>query len=151
MGKSLSYKILRGVRLAWVGCCSSCRLPVCHVLACGFRVSGWVVPDISTGDQDLLGCCADIVLKHGVLICSFEQIVHRCWGFLGKKFKEWCTRADASFKDLKDDVHATRLYLKHNLSKPLYEFSQWLVLLHLYVLQGTDVLLIDYYSKSTFW
>ena len=29
MGRSLSYEILKGVRLGWVGCCPSYRLPIC--------------------------------------------------------------------------------------------------------------------------
>ena len=34
MGRSLSYELLRGVRLAWADCCPSYHLPIClHWLA----------------------------------------------------------------------------------------------------------------------
>ena len=37
-----------------------------------------VVPGRAIGDQDLLSSRVDVVFEHRVVVCSFEQIVHRC-------------------------------------------------------------------------
>ena len=63
--------------------------------------------------------------------------------FLGERLKEWHIRADAPFKDLYDDVHATRLYLKHDLLELFHEFSQGFIFLHFYVLQSTYILFVS--------
>ena len=71
-----------------------------------------------------MSSCVDIVLKHGIFVCSFEQIIHCCLRLLGEGFKEGCTRADTPFKNLQDDIHAVRFHLEYGLPEPLHEFPQ---------------------------
>ena len=85
----------------------------------------------------------NIILEHGVFVCSFEQIVHSHKRLFGEGFKEGYTRADTAFKDLQDDVHAVRFHLEYNLPEQLHKFPQRFILLHFYVLQGTDVLFMS--------
>ena len=58
------------------------------------------MPGRTIGDQDLLSSCPDVIFKHGVLICSSEQIVHHCRWLLCARLKEWCAWTDASLEDL---------------------------------------------------
>ena len=66
----------------------------------------------------------DVILKHGIFVCSFERIVHIHWRLLNEGYKEGCTRANTHFKNLQDNVHVVRFYLEHNLFEPLHEFPQ---------------------------
>ena len=59
-----------------------------------------VVSGRLTSGQDLLCSRADVVFEHGVLVCSFEQVVHCCWQLFGERLKERCARTDASLEDL---------------------------------------------------
>ena len=69
-------------------------------LVCGLSTSDMVIFGRSTGDQNMLSGHADVVLEHGVLVCSFEKVVHHCRQFFGERFEERCFETDAPFEDL---------------------------------------------------
>ena len=120
------------------------------LLACSLRAPGWVFPSRLAGDQNLLGSYVDIVLKHWVLVWSSEQIVHSHRRLFGEGFEKGCTQANTPFKDLQDYVHALRFYLEYSLPEPLHKLPQQFILLHFYVLQGTDVLFMLCWAQILF-
>ena len=101
-----------------------------------------VVSGRTIGDQDLLSSRANVIFKHRVLVCSFEQVVHHCWRIFGKRFEERCTQNDASLEDLQNDVHVVGLHLEHSFFEPFHEVFKGFDLLHLDILQGAYVLFV---------
>ena len=53
----------------------------------GLRTSCLIVFGQTIGNQDLLSSYPDIVLKHGVFVCSPEQVIHHCRWLLCKRLK----------------------------------------------------------------
>ena len=64
-------------------------------------------------------------------------------GLFSKGLEERRARADTPLKDLEDNIHAVRFYLKYSLPEQFYEFPQRFFLLHFYVLQGADIFLMS--------
>lgn len=87
------------------------------------------------------------MFQHRIFVRALKKIIHSCGGSFGKWFKEWRTQTYATLKNLKDNIHAIGFYLQYSLSKELHELSQGLILLHFYVLQGTDILLMSSWAQ----
>ena len=111
-------------------------------LARTFGVPNRIVLSRLASNQDLLSGYANTVFEHGIFVCPYEQVVHSYEGLFSKGLEERCARADTPLKDLEDNVHDVRLYLEYSLLELFYKFPQRFILMHFYVLQGADILLM---------
>ena len=66
----------------------------------GLRTFCFVVLGQTIGDQDMLCSWLDIVFKHGVFVCSPEQVLNCCRWLLYEILKKWHAQANASLEDL---------------------------------------------------
>ena len=104
MGRSFSYKMLKGVRPTWLGLAWLLLvvplLTSLPQLVLRLGTSDMVIFSRSTSDQDLLCSCVDVIRMHGVFVCSFEQVIHCFWRFFSEKLEEQRTQTNASLEDL---------------------------------------------------
>ena len=148
MGKSFSYEILKGVRLAWFDCWG----PPCPFLVylrwptvLKFRVesflASWLVTRICWVAVRTSSSSIEYLFSH----LNKSSIVTR--GFLARNTKKDVPGQILLLKILQDNIHAVRFYLEHGLPKPFHEFPYWLIFLHFYVLQDTDVLVMPCWAQ----
>lgn len=69
----------------------------------------------------MLGSWSNIIFEQSILIHPSEQVIHRGKWLLGERLKKRSAWANASFKDLENNIHVVGLELEHCLAKSLHE------------------------------